>query len=104
MSQELTVTSSPPHAHSTHTIWLAALIQPSVATYKRLSREPRASTRRACTWMFAGGLVGGAIDSVELFVTQLVERSYLDILLLALIPVSAIIAMGSVVAFAWCTQ
>jgi hypothetical protein len=55
-------------------------------------------------WIFVGGLIGGAIDSLAPFALELAERSYVDTLLLALISVSSIIAVLYVAIFAWCAQ
>jgi hypothetical protein len=99
MSQEPTTISLPPPL-SVRKAWLAALIRPSIANYEALGRLPSASVRRAYGWMFASGLIGGAIDSSGPLISELVERSYVDMLLLALIPVSSIIAMCYLAAFA----
>jgi hypothetical protein len=104
MSQELIASSQPLPTLSSRGVWLSALMRPSVAIYNVLGLQPRASLWRAYMWMFAAGLIGGAIDSLSPFVSQVVERSYVDTLLLALIPVSSIIAVFFLAAFTGCVQ
>ena len=104
MSQALTANSRQQQALSWHKIWLGALIQPSIATHKILHQQPRASIWQAYGWVFVGSLIGGVISSLAPFESQLVERGYVDTLLLALIPVSSLIAVCSIAAFAWCTH
>lgn len=104
MSQTLTANTQPQQTLSLHQVWLAALLRPSMTTYKMLGQQQRASVWHAYMWVFAGGLIGGTIDSLAPFESQLVERNSIDTLLLALIPVSSIIAVCYLAAFAWCTQ
>ena len=104
MSQALTANSQQPQTLSWHRIWLEALIHPAMAIQKLLAQQVRVSTWQAYGWVFAASLIGGAISSLAPFKTQLLERGSIDTLLLALIPVSSLIAVCSLAAFAWCTQ
>jgi hypothetical protein len=104
LSQEVIASAQPAHARSWAEIWLAALLHPSVASYTALAREASISASRAYIWVFSAGLIGGAINTLAPFVGQPADRRYVDALLLALIPVSSLMAMGVLAAFAWLTQ
>ena len=104
MSQDLIAGSQPSQVLSLGEMWLAALVRPSMITYKALIQQPRISAWRSYAWVFAGSLIGATIDSLAPFESQLAERSSIDTLLLAMIPVSSLIAVCSLAAFAWCTQ
>jgi len=104
MSQELIATPPPRQARSFGQIWLSALVRPSASGYAALGQQPRVSARQAYIWIFVGGLIGGAINALAPFVGQPAEQRYVDMLLLALIPVSALISVGALAAFVWCTQ
>jgi Yip1 domain len=104
MSQEMTANQPPSRLRSSAAIWLAALVRPSIATYAALGQQPRISAWRAYMWIFAGGLIGAAISSLAPFESQLVERGYVDTLLVALIPISSLIAVCYLAAFTWCTH
>jgi hypothetical protein len=82
---------------------LAALLHPSIATYRMLGQQG-AGVWRAYLLIFASAVIGGGIDSLKPLESQLVARNALDTLLLALIPVTALIAACSMAAFAWLAQ
>jgi len=103
MSQALSANSAPQPVRSVYRNSLAALIRPSISTYKMLG-EQHISIGRAYLLMFAGSLIAGLIESLGPFGSQLVERGSFDALLLAMIPLAALIAVGSLAAFAWCAQ
>lgn len=104
MSQERIADAQLTHLPSPGKVWLAALMHPSMSNYQGLGQQSSISAWRAYMWVFAGGLIGGAIDSLRPFIVQLAERSAIDLLLVALIPVSSLIAVCYLAAFAWCTQ
>jgi hypothetical protein len=85
-------------------VWLTALARPSLSSYAALGQQARVSARRAYTWVFVGGMIGGTINALSPFIGHPADQRYVDMLLLALIPVSAILAVGVLAAFAWCTQ
>ena len=104
MAQELIANATPPRVLSLGQVWLTALTRPSITRYVALGQQPSVNAWRAYSWVFAGGLIGGAIDALAPFVGQLAERRYVDALFFALIPVSSIIAVCYLAAFAWCAQ
>jgi hypothetical protein len=104
MSPELIATPPPAQVSSFGQIWLAALARPSVSSYAALGQQPRVSTWQAYIWVFTAGMIGGVINALSPFVGQPADRRYVDLVLLALIPISALIAVGALAAFAWCTQ
>jgi hypothetical protein len=103
MSQTLSANPPPQRALSVHQDSLAALLHPSIATYTLLGQQ-RASIWRAYMLMFASSLIGGTISSLAALESQLAARQTFDVLLLALIPVAALIAVCSLAAFAWCAH
>jgi len=103
MSQALSATSPSQSAHSAYQDCLAALLHPSITTYRMLGQQ-RAGVWRAYLLMFASSLIAGAIDSLVPFESQVVGQSSVDVLLLALIPVTALMSVCSLAAFAWCAQ
>jgi hypothetical protein len=103
MSQTLSANPPPQRALSVHQDSLATLLHPSIATYTLLGQQ-RASIWRAYMLMFASSLIGGAISSLAALESQLAAQRTLDVLLLALIPVAALIAVCSLAAFAWCAH
>lgn len=103
MSQEL-ITASQPRLRSFGKVWLGALVRPSTSRYAALGHQPRVSIWKAYLWVFAAGLIGGALNALTPFFGQPADRRYADLLLLALVPVSALLATGSLAAFAFCTQ
>jgi hypothetical protein len=103
MSQTLSANSPSKPLFSARRDFLAALLHPSIATYQRLGQQ-RASIWRAYMLMFASSLIGSVIESLAPLGSQLVAQSSLDVLLLALIPVAALIAVCSLAAFAGCVQ
>jgi len=54
--------------------------------------------------MFAGSLIGSIIASLGPFGSQLIAQSAFDTLLLAMIPVAALIPVVGLAAFAWCAH
>src|SRR5262249_7754282 len=104
MSQALTASTQPQETLSWHRACLAALLRPSISTYQMLGQQQRGNVWRAYALVFSAGVIGAAVDSLMPFESQLFQQSYVDTLLLALIPVSAIIAVCYLAAFAWCTQ
>ena len=103
MSQAHSANPPPPPALPVYRNSLTALLRPSIATYKLLGQQ-RISIWQTYTLMFVSSLIGGAIDSLAPFGSQLVAERSLDALLLAMIPVAALIAVCSLAAFAWCAQ
>jgi hypothetical protein len=103
MSQTLSANPPPQRALSVHQDSLAALLHPSIATYTLLGQQ-RASIWRAYMLMFASSLIGGTISSLAALESQLAAQQTFDVLLLALIPVAALIAVCSLAAFAWCAH
>jgi hypothetical protein len=103
MSQTLSTNSPPQRAFSICQDCLAALLHPSIATYTLLGQQ-RASIWRAYVLAFVSSLIGGAISSLAALESQLAAQRTLDVLLLALIPVAALIAVCSLAAFAWCAH
>ncbi len=103
MSQTLSANPPPQRALSVHQDSLATLLHPSIATYTLLGQQ-RASIWRAYMLMFASSLIGGTISSLAALESQLAARQTFDVLLLALIPVAALIAVCSLAAFAWCAH
>jgi hypothetical protein len=103
MSQALSANPPPQPALSLYRNCFAALLRPSIATYKMLG-EQRVSLWHAYVLMFVSSLLGGAIDSLAPFGSQLLGQGSLDALLLTMIPVAALIAVGSLAAFAWAAQ
>jgi hypothetical protein len=99
------VSANPSHQRglSIYQDCLNALLHPSVATYRMLGQQG-ASVWHAHLLVFASAVIGGGIDSLKPLESQLVAQNSFDALLLALIPVSALIAVCSVAAFAWCAQ
>jgi hypothetical protein len=103
MSQALSANPSPQSALSVYQNCRAALLRPSIATYKMLG-EQRVGVWQAYLLMFVGSLIGGVIESLAPLGSQLVAQRSFDVLLLAMIPVAALIAVCSLAAFAWCAQ
>jgi hypothetical protein len=103
MSQVLSANPPPRRAHSAHQDCLAALLHPSASTYQRLGQQ-RASLWLAYTLVFVGALIGGTIDTLQPLERELTAQSPFDPLLMALIPITALLAMCSLAAFAWCAQ
>jgi hypothetical protein len=85
-------------------VWLGALMRPSVRRYAALGQQPRVSAWKAYMWVFAASMIGGTLNALTPFFGQPADRRYVDLLLLALIPVSALLATGALAAFAGCTQ
>jgi hypothetical protein len=104
MSQELFAASQAPRLRSFGKVWLGALVRPSISRYAALGQQPRISVWQAYAWVFIAGLVGGALNALTPFLTQSGDQRYVDLLLLALIPVSALLAVGALAAFAFCAQ
>lgn len=103
MSRALSASPPPQPALSVYQNCLSALLHPSIATYKMLGQQ-RISIWHAYTLMFASSLIGGVIDSLGSLGSQLVAQRSLDALLLAMIPVAALISVSSLATFAWCAQ
>jgi hypothetical protein len=103
MSQALSANPSPQPSLSVYRECLAALLRPSGSTYKMLGQQ-RVGVWHTYMLMFAASLIGAAIASLAPFGSQLVAQGSLDALLLAMIPVTALISVCSLVAFAWCAQ
>ena len=103
MSQALSANPSPQPTLPVYRNCLAALLRPSIATYKMLGQQ-RISIWHTYTLMFTSSLIGGVINSLAPLRSQLVAQRSLDVLLLAMIPVAALIAVCSLAAFAWCAQ
>ena len=103
MSQVLSANSPPQPTLPVYRNCLAALLHPSIATYKMLGQQ-RISIWHTYTLMFTSSLIGGVIDTLAPLRSQLVAQRSLDALLLAMIPVAALIAVCSLAAFAWCAQ
>jgi Yip1 domain len=103
MSHALSANPPPHPTRAAYQDCLAALLHPSIATYTMLGQQ-RASIWHAYILVFASSLIGGAIESLAPLESQLVAQRSLDVLLLALIPVTALIAVCSLAAFAWCAQ
>jgi hypothetical protein len=89
-------------AHAAYQDCLAALLRPSITTYVALGQH--ASMWRTYALVFVSSLIGGAIESLAPLESQMRAQHSLDILLLALIPVTALIAVGSLISFAWSAQ
>src|SRR5262245_13786665 len=104
MARELIANAPPARLRSIGQVWLTALTRPSMSRYAALGQQPSMSAWRAYSWVFAAGLIGGAIDVLAPFVGQLADRRYVDALLFAFIPVSSLIAVCYLAAFAWCAQ
>jgi hypothetical protein len=104
MSQELIAASQAPRLPSFGKVWLGALVRPSTSRYAALGHQPRVSAWRAYAWVFIASLIGGALNALTPFFGQPADRRYADLLLLALIPVSALLAVGALAAFAFCAQ
>jgi hypothetical protein len=45
-------------------IWLTAISRPRLSTFEKLAANPRASTRRAYTWLGAAALAGWAVPAL----------------------------------------
>jgi hypothetical protein len=90
-------------ARSAYRNSLTALLRPSNATYKMLGQQ-RAGLRHAYLLVFASSLLGGLIESLGPFGSQLIGQGSFDVLLLAMIPLAALIAVCSLAAFAWCSH
>jgi hypothetical protein len=103
MSQVLSANPPPQPALSVYRNCLAALLHPTIATYTMLGAQ-RVGVWRAYRLMFAGSLIGGVINSLAPLGSQLVEQGSLDVLLLAMIPVAALITVCALAAFAGCAQ
>ena len=103
MSQALSANPAPQLALAAYQNSLAALIRPSIRTYTLLGQQ-RAGLWHAYLLMFAGSLVAGLIESLGPFGSQLIAQGSFDALLLAMIPVAALIAVCSLAAFAWCAH
>jgi len=103
MSQALSANPQPQPARAVYRNCLAALLHPSISTYKLLG-EQRAGVWHPYILMFAGSLIGGTISTLAPLGSQLVAQGALDALLLAMIPVAALIAVFSLAAFAACAQ
>jgi hypothetical protein len=82
---------------------LAALLRPSIITYKMLG-EQRVNSWQAYRLMFVGSLIGSIIVSLGPFGSQLMAQRAFDALLLAMIPVAALISVVGLAAFAWCAH
>jgi hypothetical protein len=103
MARAASVNPSHQRVPSVHQDCLTALLRPSIATYRTLGRQG-ASVWHAYVLVFASSVIGGVVDSLRPLESQLVAKNSLDTLLLALIPVTALIAVCSMAAFAWCAQ
>src|SRR5690349_3368210 len=103
MTQALSANTPPRPALAVYRNSLAALLRPSSATYKLLG-EQRAGIWHAAWLMFAGSLIGNLIESLGPFGSQLIAQGSFDLLLLAMIPVAALIAVGSLAIFGACAQ
>jgi hypothetical protein len=104
MAQELITEAQAVHLPWSYKIWLTTLLRPSIRNYTALAQRPSMSAWRAYLWVFAGGVIGGAIDSARPLIVRLAEHHDIDTLLVALIPVSSLIAVCNLAAFAWCAQ
>ena len=51
-------------SYSWHEVWIRAILQPSVKTYKLIIHDRRASTNRAYSWIFISGTVGYLITTI----------------------------------------
>jgi hypothetical protein len=78
--------------------------RPSLATYAALALRPSAGAWRACAWVFAGGLLAGLIDSAPPLLAGVAAGAPVDALLLAAIPLSALIGVAVLAAFAGCVS
>jgi hypothetical protein len=85
-------------------VWLGALVRPSTSRYAALGQQPRISAWRAYAWVFIAGMIGGTLNALTPFFGQPANLRYVDLLLLALIPVSALLAAGALATFAFCAQ
>jgi len=103
MSQAVFASQSAQLARSGYRNCLLALLHPSITTYQKLGQQ-RASVWHAYMLMFASSLIGSMIESLAPIGSQLVAQGSLDTLLLAMIPIAAVIAVCSLVAFAWCAH
>jgi hypothetical protein len=104
MSQELIAASQSPRLRSFGKVWLGALVRPSSSRYAALGHQPRISAWQAYAWVFIAGMIGGTLNALTPFFGQPANQRYVDLLLLALIPVSALLAVGALAAFAFCAQ
>ena len=68
--------------------WAAALMQPSVATYRRLAAQPSARASRAYIWIFSSSLIGSLIVSLPGLLAQ-----PLDTWLLLSLPIPGVVAV-----------
>jgi hypothetical protein len=103
MSQALSANPSTQPAFSFYRNCLAALLRPSIATYKMLGGQ-RLGIWQAYRTMFIGSLIGSIIVSLEPLGSQLIAQNAFDTLLLAMIPVAALIPVLGLAAFAWCAH
>jgi hypothetical protein len=103
MSHVLSANLLPQPARAAYRDCLTALLHPSVATYTHLSQQ-RASVWRACMLMFASSLIAGLIESLAPLESQLAAQRSVDALLLAMIPVAALLPAAQLAAFAWCAH
>lgn len=103
MSQVLSVHPPVQPGRAVYRDCLAALLHPSLSTYSLLA-EQHAGVWRAYALMFASSLIASLIGSLAALEAQLEAQRSLDTLLLALVPVTALIATCSLAAFAWCAH
>lgn len=85
-------------------IWLSGLFRPSIATYARLARQPRASMRSAYTWIAISSLAGGIGTALGALFSQLAQGQPPDGGLLLAIPLYMILVVFFWAMFAGCAQ
>jgi hypothetical protein len=101
MSQVLSVNLPAQPVRAVYRDCLAALLHPSLSTYSLLGQQ-RAGVWRAYLLIFASSVIASLIGSLAALGAQLEAQRSLDTLLLALIPVTALIATCSLATFGWC--
>src|SRR5262245_45349823 len=94
---------APTHSHRLNIpawggVWLAALAQPSAATYRRLAGPASATTRCAYTWICASSLIASAVAVLA----QIAHKPSLDAGLLLALPIPAVVAVLYWAALAAC--
>lgn len=82
--------------------WSIALTQPRVATYQALASQPAFDSQIACGWLFSSSLLGGLLLSWHSRWAELDHLVAPNFLLAVLLY--AVIALGSWLFFALCTQ
>lgn len=104
MLQELLANALAPRVRTSGAIWLAALTRPSLAGFAVLSQERDIGAARSYAWVLAGALIGAAIQSLPPLEAQLVADGSIDPLLVAFIPIAALIVAAYLTVFTWCAQ